>query len=338
MTCTIATRANACQLPIDNPSLLFDRIVKSWSETNKHPLIGHVYDTSKVEPDRAKSEQKANCHYGDDFWLMADKPDFLLLGEVHDNPEHHRVRESLFQLGALVSEHLSSERGPDLARFQEMAKTTKRTLTLDDFKILTSWSQTGWTDDVARMLFDVALQNKVPLYTGDVPRNTIRRVSMEGGASIPVDELARLKMDEPLGQPLDEASLTEIEDSHCGAMPREAFHGMAYAQRYRDASLADALVKAAETHDSAVLVAGNGHVRRDRGVPWYLRQRAPGKKIVAVMLAEVEDGKNDAESYVPRDPDGKPAVDYILFTPPFAREDQCEKMRKKMEKKPAVAQ
>lgn len=338
MLCLSTVTARACQLPMDHPSFLFGRIVKSWSETNKHPLIGRVYDPSKAEPDLQKTEFKAFCLYGDDFWIMADKPDFLLLGEVHDNPEHHRIRESLFQLGAVVSEHLSSERGPDLARFQEMAKATERTLTLDDFKAWTSWSSTGWTDDVARMLFDVAVQNKVPLYPGDVPRSAIRRISMEGGAALPSDELARLKLDEPLGQPLDEASLTEIEDAHCGAMPREAFHGMAYAQRYRDASLADALIKAAAKHGSAVLVAGNGHIRTDRGVPWYLRQRAPDKKIVAVMLAEVEDGKNDPDSYVPRDPDGKPAVDYILFTPPFAHEDQCAKMRKNMEQKPASPQ
>jgi hypothetical protein len=45
------------------------------------------------------------------------------------------------------------------------------------------------------------------------------------------------------------------------------------------------------------------------------------------MLLEVEEGKNDAESYLPRDPAGAPAVDFVLFTPRQARPDPCEAMR-----------
>ena len=50
------------------------------------------------------------------------------------------------------------------------------------------------------------------------------------------------------------------------------------------------------------------------------------------MLIEVEDGKTDPEAYVPRDPDGKPAADYIIFTPRAERDDPCVKMRAKMGK------
>jgi hypothetical protein len=48
-----------------------------------------------------------------------------------------------------------------------------------------------------------------------------------------------------------------------------------------------------------------------------------------VMFVEVVDGKIDAEAYVPRDPDGKPAADYLVFTPRAERPDPCEKMRAK---------
>lgn len=324
--------AHACELPSDHPSLLFGRIVASWHETSKHPLVGQLYNPSKTQPDAETAQHKADCKLADDYWIMAGKPDFLLLGEIHDNPEHHRIRTSLFQLGAVVSEHISSDRAPDVERFKEMAKKTERTLTLDDFKAWTSWAATGWTDDVARMLADVAIQGKVPVYAGDVPRAQIRRVSMEGGGALPLEDMQRLALDVPLGEALDEASLTEIEESHCNLMPREALHGMAFAQRYRDASLADALVKAAGKHGSAVLVAGNGHVRTDRGAAWYLRKRLPEKKIVSVTLVEVEDGKTDPDSYVPRDPDGKPATDFILFTPKAGRPDPCEEMRERMKK------
>ena len=176
-------------------------------------------------------------------------------------------------------------------------------------------------------LFQEVTNLKLPIYAGDVPRDAIMKVAKEGEAALPADERARLKLDLPLGTKLDDASLDEIEDAHCHTMPKEALGGMAYAQRYRDATLADNVLKAADKHGSAILIAGNGHVRTDRGVPWYIHQRAPDKKVVSVMLIEVEDGKNDPEAYVPRDPDGKPAADYIIFTPRAERGDPCEKMR-----------
>ncbi len=327
-----ATPARACHIAEDNPSFLFGRIVQSWTAKYKHPLIGRVYDTRGTEPNPQKAQFKEFCLLSDDFWIMIERPDILLLGEVHDNAEHHRLRASMLQAGAVVSEHVTIDRAPGLARFLEMARTTKRTLTIDDFKELLRWPTSGWSDDVAQLLFTVAMQNKIPIYPGDVPRNTILRISKEGPAAFAENDVARMKLNVPLGEKLDEALLTEIADSHCGAMPKEAFHGMAFAQRFRDANMADMLLKAVEKHGSAVLIAGNGHVRTDRGVPWYLHQRAPDKKVVSVMLIEVEEGGTDPESYVPRDPDDKPAADFLIFTPRAEREDPCKNMRAHMKK------
>ena len=43
--------------------------------------------------------------------------------------------------------------------------------------------------------------------------------------------------------------------------------------------------------------------------------------------AKVEEGKTDAGLYVPQDPDGAAATDYVLFTPRQERPDPCAKMR-----------
>ena len=219
-----------------------------------------------------------------------------------------------------------------LDRFSELNSTSPGQSTLPDLKRLLDWEKSGWAQYNYDPLFQLVVDAKLPTYAGDVTRDAIMKVAKAGEGALPPDERARLKLDVPLGHKLDDASLAEIEEAHCGAMPKAALAGMAYAQRYRDSSLAEAVLKAAEKHGSAVLIAGNGHVRTDRGVPWYIHQRAPEKKVVSVMLIEVEDGKTDPEAYVPRDPDGKPAAGYIVFTPRAERTDPCEKMRTKMQK------
>jgi hypothetical protein len=69
-------------------------------------------------------------------------------------------------------------------------------------------------------------------------------------------------------------------------------------------------------------------------VPFYLRRLAPGRKTLSVMLAEVEDGKTDPDAYIPHDAAGKPAVDYVVFTPRANRKDPCTEMREQFSKTP----
>jgi len=51
------------------------------------------------------------------------------------------------------------------------------------------------------------------------------------------------------------------------------------------------------------------------------------------MMVEVEEGKSDPATYLPRDPDGKPAADMLIFTPRHERPDPCAKMREQFQRK-----
>jgi uncharacterized iron-regulated protein len=118
-------------------------------------------------------------------------------------------------------------------------------------------------------------------------------------------------------------------------MPKSAFGNMAFAQRYRDAHLARALADAAVAHGRAMLLAGNGHVRKDRGVPWHLERMAPGKAVVVVMLIEVEDGKSEPSAYPDAVSGDRALADFVVFTPRAQREDPCARMREQAKKKSA---
>lgn len=257
-----------------------------------------------------------------------------LFGEVHDNVQHHKFRSTglhPFPTASVVFEQLRTDQQPAIdAFFNTLPKEAR---TLDAFFKAVDWDKSGWSKYDYKPLFQAVLDAGLPIYAGDPPRDLIRKASKEGAAAIPADEQKRLGLDTPLDPSLHDASLTEIEASHCGMMPKSAFGGMAFAQRLRDATLADVALKALETHGAVTLFAGNGHVRSDRGVPWYVRQRAPAVRVHATMLVEVEDGKTDAEAYVPRGPDGRSAADTVIFTPRAERADPCVEMKKAFEKR-----
>ena len=101
-------------------------------------------------------------------------------------------------------------------------------------------------------------------------------------------------------------------------MPKARFTNMAMAQRYRDAHLAAALADAGVKTGSAVLLAGNGHARRDRGVPSLFGPQGLPGEVISILLVEVEDGKTDPSAYMPKDPDGYSAAEIIIFTPRHA--------------------
>jgi uncharacterized iron-regulated protein len=144
-------------------------------------------------------------------------------------------------------------------------------------------------------------------------------------------ESERLKLNEPLTAALEQALNEEIMEGHCNLLPEAALPRMSSVQRFRDASMADRLLAHASPA-GAVLIAGNGHVRRDRAVPWYLERRGvPGDAIVALAVMEVEPGDTDVDHYVPTGPDGRAAVDYVWFTPRAQRADQCEELKNRFQ-------
>jgi uncharacterized iron-regulated protein len=258
----------------------------------------------------------------------------VLLGEMHDNPDHHRLRAWLIagavraqpdRRPAVVFEHIRTDQQPALDEFKALGQQCCRFTTAVDLLRLLQWDKSGWPPgEIFRPLFDAVIAAGLPIYPGDPPRDRVRAVAKTGTAALPAEERTKLALDNPLSGPLAEALNQELIDSHCGALPPQAVAAMGLAQRYRDAHLADAVLEAATRHGSAILIAGNGHLRSDRGVPWHMRQRKPDVRVMSIVLMEVEEGKTDPAAYLPRDPEGKPAVDLLIFTLKAERADPCE--------------
>lgn len=319
-------------------------LAAAWRLKSGHPLTAKVYRPATLSEQTPRFEFPSPLAPVERLFDLvkgaklpeADRPiAALLIGEQHDNADHHAfqaVVASLFNAGlatksAFVFEQLAAGQRQGVAAFEDLARTAPDQATLAAFKRHVDWEHSGWASYNYDLLLQAVLDARLTIYAGDVLREAIRKVAKEGPAALDADERRRLGLDVPLGAALDDASLTEIEASHCGAMPKSAFAGMAFAQRYRDAHIADVVLTAAKERGVAVLFAGNEHVRTDRGVPWYIRQRAPDRNVISLAVIEVEEGKADPEAYVPRGPDGKPAADYVVFTPKAERGDPCAALR-----------
>jgi uncharacterized iron-regulated protein len=305
-----------------------------------HPLVGQV-----LKGDQPITIANDTCTRSPlqqlivEVWDTIRAGGIVLLGEVHDNPEHHAVRGDILWprldkmvptkglRPAAVFEHIRTGQQAQLDTFHRKAARSRRLWRAPDLLRELDWKNTGWpAAEMFYPLFDAALGAKQPIYPGNPVRERMRLLVR--GQDQPTDEEATLlKLAQALPPPLLDTLASELEGSHCGALPPKAIPGMSLAQRYTDAHLAETLVKAAGKHGGVFLLAGNGHVRTDRGVPWYVRRLAPGRNLIAVMFLEVEEGKNDTAAYVTRAPDGTAAADYVVFTPRQPRPDPCEKMR-----------
>lgn len=279
--------------------------------------------------------------------------DFALLGEVHDNGQHHAWRGTLLRdvrgfgepyvkaaglppkVPAVVLEHIRADQRPSLELFAGLVRSGQHLDRPAEFFRFLKWEQSGWPDKkLFEPMISSILAGRHALFAGDPPRDQVRGVAKAGFGSLPEGEVERLGLAVTLEQRHLDALLAELEASHCGLLPKSALANMALAQQYRDAHQAAAMIDAARLHGGAVLLAGNGHVRSDRGVPVHLRRLAPEKKIVVVQLVEVDPGKTDPAAYVMRDPGGRPAADYLAFTERAVRKDPCVEMREKFGVKP----
>jgi uncharacterized iron-regulated protein len=232
---------------------------------------------------------------------------------------------ALATYASVVMEQIRADQTDGLDKIKNVGLTGYKETSLAEVKSALEWEKSGWSKYDYDPLLRAVLLARKPVYAGDPKGDIIRDVAKNGLASLSGADVKSLKLDEGLGEKLDEASRKEIADAHCqpsaGDMP--SVGNLMLAQRYRDAFMAARVAEAVGQHGSAVLFAGNAHVRTDRGVPWYLARRGVGKKTVSIMLVEVEKDKTDVEAYIPRDPEGKPAADYIILTPSAERLDPC---------------
>lgn len=278
-----------------------------------HPLQGRIWD----------------CHgrrwAGREEVLSAAAPAaFVLLGETHDNAEHHRLQ------GEMLDALLAAGRRPALALEQFDlehqaaidAARSRPDASAEDLANAARVDRSGWRWPYYAPLVGRALAAQLPILAANLSREAARRVVREGFGALGEGRSAELALGPAWNPALDTLLREELLESHCGEMPESLVAGLAAAQRARDAVMADTLLRAGER--GAVAILGRGHARRDRAVPRYLAIRAPARAVCSIAFTEVEPGQDEPSRYGSRE-----TFDFLWFTGRAERTDPCESLRRR---------
>lgn len=250
--------------------------------------------------------------------LPADRT-VLLLGEIHDHEAGHTARlrllDQLLERGArpaIVMEQFDRDDQAtlDAARLRTPPPAAKSLIAALRAARPGAAAPAAWNWAFYEPIVDRALRYDLPLVAANVGREDARRVMREGLAAHGFDPT----VPETVSQPI---TLT-IEASHCGMVDTPTARRMALAQVARDQLMARAVTMHAER--GVVLMAGNGHVRVDVGVPRWLDAATRAKTFV---VGVVEPGQ-------PRD-----GYDAVIEVPEQDRPDPCAAMRRPLSPAPA---
>lgn len=269
-----------------------------------HPLAGRLWDV-------------ATQSFIDEAELLrrAAPAEALLLGETHDNAEHHRLQLRVLQARLAAGARpvlLMEQFDTDQQAALDEARRTGRDL---------APLMRGWDWPLYQPLVALADTAGLPLQAANLPRTATRPVVREGYSTLAAGEVQRLALEQVWDEPRQKYMVDLIEASHCGMVTPQLRDGLVRAQRLRDATLADAAL--GKLDHGVVFILGRGHARRDVGVPLYLAARRPGTRVLSVGFVEVGAGKTAPAQYETERVGNIAPYDIIWFTPRAERPDPC---------------
>ena len=244
--------------------------------------------------------------------------DIVLLGELHDNAAQHRLRLQWLRALAdrvpisIVLEHLDAD---SQSRLDQARRAQDASLPLGprarQLAEAAGFRFDGWDWSLIGPVVEFALEKNLPIRAANL--------SSREAYSIARGEPHALGAAVPSGwSPEIEQQMSRlIREGHCGLLPETMIPAMVRAQRARDARIAEVVLQSREGGRRPVLLAGNGHVRTDLGVPLHLRDAVGSETVFAVGLLEM-----------PPSPD-EGRFNAVRITEAQERADPCEALRRR---------
>jgi len=226
----------------------------------------------------------------------------VLVGEKHDNPDHHALQLWLLRAlqgqrvqGSLLLEMLQPEQQPLVDKVQGQPVPA-------DLPKALAW-QDGWDWQLYGPIVREALQQRVPLLAANLSPGEMRQAYRQPAS------LTGERSNVPA---VKAALLEQVRAGHCGMLPENQLPAMLAVQQQRDRRMAERLLSAPQP---ALLFAGAYHVRKDLGIPLHLADLGASGESKVLLLAEVGEQVEPGEA------------DYVWYTAATPAQDYCAQFR-----------
>lgn len=227
----------------------------------------------------------------------------VIVGERHDNAEHHRLQRWLLEAlagqrnqGSLLLEMLTPEQQPRVDAVRQRAVLPQ------DLPGALDWSP-GWDWRLYGPIVELALAQDYPLLAANLDRAEIQRFYRQA---------PDLQGTYSTAQGVKTLLLEQIRESHCDLLPASRMPAMLAVQQQRDRRMAERLLEAPVP---ALLFTGGWHARKDAGVPLHVLDL--GARAMPVVLMLAEEGSEVSSTL----------ADYVWYTPATPPQDYCAQMR-----------
>jgi uncharacterized iron-regulated protein len=248
----------------------------------------------------------------------------VLLGEVHDNAHQHRRRlevlKRAFAAGwrpTVAMEQFDREHQADIDQ-------ARRTRPLDADYLIDKAAPghgtpgSGWNWRFYRPYVALALQYNLPLLAANLSRSDAEKIFSHGYSAVFDDQTVTSLGLDRTPEAVISAQKQEIDLGHCHAMPQLQLPDMARAQLARDAVMAATMRE--HDADGVVLLAGDGHVRRDIGVATWLDPPMAARTFAVGFLERGEQ------------PPPPSAFDALVITKRASRPDPCKELLRSLKR------
>lgn len=230
----------------------------------------------------------------------------VLVGEQHDNPDHHALQLWLLQAladqrkqGSLLLEMLTPDQQSAVDAVQKQIHQGNYPA---DLPAALGW-QKGWDWALYGPILRFALAQSYPLLSANLGAQEVGAIYHQRpllSGTLSTSSVVR------------EQLLNQVRESHCGLLPEDALPAMLAIQQQRDRRMAHRVMDAPAP---ALLFAGSYHVRKDLGVPLHMADLGSTDKPVVLLFAQVG---SEVEPH---------SADYVWFTAAIPDQDYCAQMR-----------
>jgi uncharacterized iron-regulated protein len=232
----------------------------------------------------------------------------VLVGEQHDNPDHHALQLWLLQVltdrrpqGSLLLEMIKPDQQAAIDRVR--ADITATSTFPPDLPSALDW-QKGWDWALYGPIIRYAIVQPYPLLAANLNTPEVQAIYHHTPATEPGPSSApRVR----------ERLLDQIRASHCGLQPEDQLPAMLAIQQQRDRRMAQSLVAAPAP---ALLFAGSYHVRKDLGIPLHMAELGVHDSPVVLLLAQVGTQVEPG------------SADYVWYTAALPEQNYCAQIGK----------